>query len=297
MSLKIHHALIFVFLIGTVSYEAAYGQVDPYKNMQRVVIIESQNDSNDIINNFYNVFDSLSIFFAFDTLYDSFDKDQIHYPKQDFSDKEDTTVIQLVDNRNYFFANPYDGELTSHFGLRGRRYHYGTDINLETGDSIHSCFDGVVRITKHSSSYGYVVVVRHFNGLETLYAHLSRIDVQPDQHIRAGECIGLGGNTGRSRGSHLHFEIRYLGCPIDPEDIIDFENCQLRSDKLLLSKYHFRYLKEVKQLKRAKVIRVRRGDTLSKIAERYNTSVSTLCKLNKLKRTAKLKAGKRIRIS
>ena len=140
----------------------------------------------------------------------------------DFSNKTDTTEIILADGNTYQFCPPIVGEVTSKFGMRKYRYHYGTDIDLNTGDTVHCAFDGMVRIAKHSDSYGYVVVVRHLNGLETLYAHLSKILVDDDQILRAGDVIGLGGNTGRSYGSHLHFEVRYLGAPINPQDIINF---------------------------------------------------------------------------
>ena len=232
-----------------------------------------------------------------DTLYSSFDNEIIHYPKVDFSKKTDTTVIFLTDAfKKSFYVNPRDGEVTSHFGLRHRRYHYGTDINLETGDSVLSAFDGRVRITKLSSSYGYVIVIRHLNGLETLYAHLSQINVVNDQFVKAGELIGLGGNTGHSRGSHLHFEIRYLGAPINPEDIIDFGNRKLISDKLYLTAYHFRYQKEIAKLKEACFYKVKRGESLGTIARKYHTTTKTLRKLNHLKKSSLIKAGARIRV-
>jgi hypothetical protein len=194
------------------------------------------------------------------------------------------------------YVHPNDGDVTSRFGLRHYRYHYGTDVKLETGDTVKSAFDGRVRVTKLSRSYGFVVVIRHLNGLETLYAHLSEINVVNDQYVKAGDLIGLGGNTGHSFGSHLHFEIRYLGAPINPEDIIDFDHKNLRSDKLLLTAYHFRYQKDIAKLKAARFHKVRRGESLGTIARKYHTSVKTLRKLNRMKKSTVIRAGKRIRV-
>jgi len=110
----------------------------------------------------------------------------------------------------------YDLIVTSDYGMRGNRKHYGVDFRLNVGDTVCSVFCGKVRIAKWDSSYGYVVVVRHYNMSETVYAHLSRILVTVDQEVNVGESIGLGGSTGRSKSPHLHFELRYKGFPINP---------------------------------------------------------------------------------
>ena len=123
--------------------------------------------------------------------------------------------------------SPCPGQITSNYGYRSRfgRMHYGTDLKLQVGDTVRAAFSGKVRLTKYEGrGYGYYVVVRHDNGLETVYGHLSRFLVKPNQYVKAGEPIALGGNTGRSTGAHLHFETRYLGIPINPAAIIDFEN-------------------------------------------------------------------------
>ena len=284
---------LFLLSIAIISQ----AQEDVYKKLETVYVFETTNDSIDIVSNFYSFYDSLAVFFEDDTLYNSFDNEIIHYPKVDFSKKTDTTVIYLTDiSKNNLFVVPRIGEITSRFGLRHRRYHYGTDINLETGDSVLSAFDGRIRITKLSNSYGYVIVVRHLNGLETLYAHLSQINVSNDQLVKAGDLIGLGGNTGHSHGSHLHFEIRYLGAPINPEDIIDFANKKLISNKLNLTAYHFRYQKEIAKLKEACFYKVKKGESLGTIARKHHTSITSLRKLNHLKKSTLIRAGTRIRI-
>ena len=125
------------------------------------------------------------------------------------------------------FHSPCPGQITSKLRFRSRfgRMHYGTDLKLQVGDTVRAAFSGKVRLTKYEGrGYGYYVVVRHDNGLETVYGHLSRFLVKPNQYVKAGEPIALGGNTGRSTGAHLHFETRYLGIPINPAAIIDFEN-------------------------------------------------------------------------
>lgn len=132
---------------------------------------------------------------------------------------------QDIDVSEYFTPTP--GKVTSNYGYRSRfrRFHYGIDLKLQVGDTVRAAFSGKIRLTKYDArGYGYYVVMRHPNGLETVYGHLSRFLVKPDQVVKAGDPIALGGNTGRSTGAHLHFETRYMGIPINPAAIIDFEN-------------------------------------------------------------------------
>lgn len=137
------------------------------------------------------------------------------------------------------FVMPVNGPVTSPYGWRPRfgRMHRGVDISLHVGDTVRSAFDGKVRLTKYEGKgYGYYVVVRHDNGMETVYGHLSRFLVKPNQRVRAGEPIALGGNTGRSTGPHLHFETRYLGLAINPAAIVDFENKTTHKDVFAFDK-------------------------------------------------------------
>ena len=121
------------------------------------------------------------------------------------------------------YSLPCSGKKTSGFGKRWGKSHYGIDLGGDKGDLIYSTFDGVVRYAKYNhGGYGNLIVIRHYNGLETYYAHLSEIDVQPGTRIKAGMVIGEMGSTGHSRGDHLHFEIRILGYPIDPECLFSF---------------------------------------------------------------------------
>jgi murein DD-endopeptidase MepM/ murein hydrolase activator NlpD len=132
------------------------------------------------------------------------------------------------------YSIPCTGKKTSGFGLRWEKNHYGIDLSGNKGDAIYSSFDGVVRYAKYNKGgYGNLIVIRHFNGLETYYAHLSNINVKTGQRIKAGDEIGEMGNTGHSFGDHLHFEVRILGYPINPELLFDFIH-----QKILFKSYH-----------------------------------------------------------
>lgn len=127
-------------------------------------------------------------------------------------------------------------KINSPFGPRWGRQHEGLDIKVYIGDTIRAAFDGKVRICKYNGSgYGYYIVIRHPNGLETLYGHLSKQIVKKDQVVRAGDPIGLGGNTGKSSGSHLHFETRVLGQPINPALLFDFVNQDVTGDYFIVN--------------------------------------------------------------
>lgn len=246
--------------------------------------------------------DSLSSFPAYE-LYCSWDTANIHSPKFDITTLKDSIKeIVLTDAYSCGYMPPFIGNVTSGFGPRRRVFHYGIDLDLETGDAVGAAFDGKVRIAKKSKSYGNVIVIRHSNGMETYYAHLSKINVEVGQEVYAGENIGLGGNTGRSRGSHLHFEVRYLGQPINPTDVISFTEHKLISDTLALSKKTFDYMTAAKKIvaakggKGSKIHVVKKGDTLSAIARKYGTSTKALCQKNKLKTTSTLRLGQKIKL-
>lgn len=153
------------------------------------------------------------------------------------------------------YVPPVRGQLTSNYGYRARfgRMHKGVDLNLHIGDTVRSAFDGRVRITKYEGKgYGYYVVVRHDNGLETVYGHLSRFLVKPNQYVKAGDPIALGGNTGRSTGPHLHFETRFMGVAINPNAIIDFDNFVTHKDVFTFTKTTYEQSQKYGPAKRAK---------------------------------------------
>lgn len=211
----------------------------------------------------------------------------------------DTYTIDLT---GFHMPTP-STKITSPFGPRWRRMHNGLDLKVNIGDTIVAAFDGKVRIVKYERrGYGKYVVIRHDNGLETVYGHLSKQLVEENQLVKAGEVIGLGGNTGRSTGSHLHFETRFLGIAINPIYMFDFPKQDIVADT-----YTFRRTQG--SSKRAgshdtqvadgtiRYHKVKSGDTLSRIAKLRGVSVSTLCKLNRIKPTTTLRIGQVLRCS
>lgn len=198
----------------------------------------------------------------------------------------DSLVIVMKD-----FCMPTDStRITDKYGYRPRRtrVHYGLDIKVLTGDTIKSAFDGKVRISRYERrGYGHYLVIRHPNGLETVYAHLSKKLVKENQIVRAGEPIGLGGNTGRSTGSHLHFETRILGKPINPAFMFNFPEQCAETDVYVYRKADN---KEV-------YYKVKSGDTLTRIAAKNETSVSSICKLNGISRNTILRVGQTLRVN
>jgi murein DD-endopeptidase MepM/ murein hydrolase activator NlpD len=188
---------------------------------------------------------------------------------------------------------PGGSRVTSPFGKRKMGWHYGTDLRIPVDDSVHSVFGGVVRFTRNGRrGYGKVVIVRHNNGLETLYGHLNKILVVTGQQVVAGEGIGLAGNTGRSTGPHLHLEIRFCGQALNPEMVFNFAAQSLESDTLLIDRSAFAYQIE---LRKAKYCRIKRGDTLLGIARRYGASVKRICQLNEITVRTTLRLGWKIR--
>ncbi len=220
------------------------------------------------------------------------------------------------------FVMPTDRrKITSNFGPRRRRQHKGLDVKVYVGDTIRSAFDGKVRIVAYDRrGYGKYVIVRHYNGLETVYAHMSKHMVVENQEIKAGEPVGLGGNTGRSTGSHLHFETRLCGVAINPTLMFDFANQDVVGDYYMFRKNsHIREGKLANRLRGAGVKptnaslaeagvstpapkvevadsgvrfhKVRKGETLTSIARKRGTTINALCKLNRIGKKTRLMPG------
>lgn len=238
-------------------------------------------------------------------------------------------VPQTADIDVSKFVMPHPGYVTSPYGYRRRfrRQHKGIDLKVYIGDTIRAAFDGKVRLTNYERrGYGYYVIVRHVNGLETVYGHLSKFLVEPDQIVKAGDPIALGGNTGRSTGPHLHFETRYMGYPINPAGIFDFANQTVHTDIYTFDKNTYQqarnydpaanqdYAKQfqaeyLKTHPRSAVTAssnsksgvsyytVRNGDTLSRIATRNGTTVKKICQLNNIKTTSVLRPGQKLRLN
>ncbi len=239
-----------------------------------------------------------NLMFPADELYGEWTNEWVNPFRGKKVDLPDSCVIDCST-----FILPMDSmtRVTSKYGPRRRRMHKGIDLKVQIGDTIRAAFDGKVRIKNFERrGYGYYLVIRHPNGLETVYGHLSKFLVGVNDIVRAGDPIALGGNTGRSTGSHLHFETRFLGQAINPADIIDFENSIPHQDQ-----YVFRNVKingrksNIYTSSNSQMVyhRVKSGDTLGKIARIYGTTVNELCRLNGLKSTSMLRIGQSIRCS
>lgn len=228
-----------------------------------------------------------------------------------FAGMKDVEIPSSYDINCKDFAYPLDGvrKVNSRYGYRSRfrRMHYGVDLKLHIGDTVRACFDGRVRIVDYERrGYGRYVVIRHPNGFETVYGHLSKQTVQEGDIVRAGDPIGLGGNTGRSTGPHLHLEMRFMGIAVNPEQVIDFGN-----GVPIEEVYAFSNRSSGKSSTRVahkgkngggsgtdiKVVKVRKGDTLDKIARRNGTTVKKLCRLNGISTRTTLRIGRSLRVS
>ncbi|HKC67211.1 MAG TPA: M23 family metallopeptidase [Bacteroidia bacterium] len=265
----------------------------------------------------YDDVDSLLMFPSHD-LYGTWDTASCHPNLFEQQFAGDSATVYLLDDWNCGFTMPYQGVITSEFGWRRRRPHYGTDIGLHTGDTVVAAFDGKVRIARYMGGYGNVVIIRHNNGLETVYAHLSKILVQPEETVVSGMQIGLGGNTGHSYGSHLHFEIRYLGKAIDTEDLVDYQKNELKNNSFVIYKSDFSAKYDLRSIHAHQVasktrshaapvaykykattggfVYVKKGDTLDKIARRNHTTINAICKKNGIKSTKVLKLGQKLKV-
>lgn len=253
------------------------------------------------------------------------------------SAKDSITNVWLTNNWDTSVLNPYKREIivkpfniefsdsiytspierkkviTSHYGWRYRRAHYGIDIDLVTGDNVLAILDGKVRYVGYNRGHGKVIVIRHFNGLETVYAHLSKRLVKANDTVLKGEIIGKGGNTGNSRGSHLHLEVNYKGNHINPEYLFDFsENNTVRSQNIWVTKnwttaYNHNTKRQSNitvcntydeaiqsEKKQKKIYVVKKGDTLSRISNKNHVSITSICKTNAIIKTSTLRIGQKL---
>ena len=223
--------------------------------------------------------------------------------------------IWLVDSLGQFHC-PYQGDVhpRGKFGPRRGRRHQGVDLPLKTGDPIYATFTGRVRLSKYMGGFGNLVVIRHENGIETFYGHLSKRNVEVGDWVNAGDVIGLGGSTGRSTGPHLHYETRYNGFTFDPQWLVNFKTGELRHRLFVLKKKYFNIYsnyeqdfedewkneeddkREEAERKAMKWHVIRSGDTLSRIAVNNNTTISEICRLNGISRNTTLKIGRKLRV-
>lgn len=217
------------------------------------------------------------------------------FPEYSLSNFTDNFEILLENSFNKNYTNPFNGVLTSYFGWRDKRMHKGIDIDLNKGQPVAAAFDGKVRIAaKNNGGFGNVVIIMHANGLETVYAHLSKLKVKAGQVVLSGQTIGLGGNTGKSRGSHLHFETRYKGHALNPLLFIAYAENKLYHNSITL--------KVIKKTlvafpSNAQLHTVTKGESWNVIAKKYNIPVRTLLTLNGTAKRSYLKAGTPLRVN
>lgn len=298
-----------------------------YSQTHKVDSLSMPNEDSEIeavLDSVYNA-DSLNSVFPASNLYkNQWNNTNIKYSPTEFTHKNDTIIFSLVSFGESSFYPPYKGRILSKFGPRHGRMHTGTDIKLNLGDSVRCAFDGKVRLAKRFSGYGNMVLVRHNNGLETIYAHLKSISVKVNDTIRAGGLIGLGGRTGRATTEHLHFETRIFGDPFDSNKYIDFDNFALRSNIIYYcNKKIFVEPDKVKiddQVVPQQVLAnndssnspksiagnqetsstsmldpikhiIQAGDNLWSISKKYNTTIKSICELNKIYTNQVLKVG------
>lgn len=211
------------------------------------------------------------------------------------------------------YAMPCPGKVTSNYGYRPKfgRMHKGVDLNIRLNDTIYAAFDGKVRLTNfEAKGYGNYVILRHPNGLETVYGHLNKFLVKANQTVKAGQPIALGGSTGRSTGPHLHFETRFMGYAINPSAIFDFANQTTHTDTYTFSKSTYTQPRNFapstlakannessyKSGSNVKTYTVKSGDTISSIARSYGISATTLRKLNGLTTADKIEIGQVLKL-
>lgn len=219
---------------------------------------------------------------------------------------------QLIDVTGYFMPCP--GKVNSNYGYRSKfgRMHKGIDLHIKSNDTIYAAFDGKVRLTSYEArGFGNYIIIRHPNGLETVYGHLNKSLVKPDQVVRAGDPIALGGSTGRSTGPHLHFETRFMGYAINPSAIFDFANQTTHTDSYLFTKKSYTKARNYAPTKSYAASKenpyragdseiqsytVKKGDTLSSIAKAYGLSATSLRKINHMKNSDMIKVGQVLKL-
>ena len=229
------------------------------------------------------------------------------YPKQVLHKMTDSIEINLTKNSGFHL--PPNDHIFSPFGWRRNRQHKGIDLDLNIGDTLRSAFSGKVRFADfNNGGYGNLVIIRHFNGLETYYAHLDKLIIQPNDIVLAGDIIGLGGETGRALGPHLHFEVRYKDVAFNSQNIIDYDKGLLKPSAnynnnsiYYLTKSDFSWVdvnnKRAAANNKKKYYKLKSGDYIGKVAVKYNTTVKKILKLNpKLKNLNSLQIGQVIRV-
>ncbi|MFI5148318.1 MAG: peptidoglycan DD-metalloendopeptidase family protein [Bacteroidia bacterium] len=324
MSLKWFILFCFVFVFGiskaeikgtgpdtpkdTVRPPGIYGHLELLDEKQLIELIDSLYDREQVscdmivkLNallaekenaNPKNDFGSFSVYPADNIYSGKWDTRSLFPYKNELSKYDSTLLLELTGDKNGLYTPPVTGNVTSGFGWRDTAQHQGVDMELRRGDAVSCAFDGMVRVaTRNYGGYGNVIIVRHFNGLETLYAHLYKMKVKPGDFVFSGQTIGLGGSTGRSTGAHLHFETRFKGVPINPRYFISFDEHCLISSKVELKKMRWGYAAYATD---QDYYIIQKGDNLYELSRQFATTVAKLRELNGFTRYPRLKAGEKL---
>ena len=286
---------ITIFLLLLIICLSAFSQADP--------VAPSQTTTNTTTIESSKIPDLIEFFQSYTAL--SEEEDEFSTPNSSLLISHSTLSLDSLPDSLYIACADYhpittSQRITSQFGIRGARFHFGIDIGVPYGDTIRSPFSGYVRLASYQrGGYGRYVIITHDNGLESVMAHFSRTLVREGQQVIAGQPIGLAGSTGRSTGSHLHLEFRLFGNQFNPEKLIDFNTFSINTQDdgyyFMTKANTYSHRPQLEEMKRAAYHRVRSGETLSHIAKRYGTTVSRLCALNKIKQTSILQIGQKIR--
>ena len=280
--------LIFLSILTTIISESIVFAGIPSRKTGTFNIDKNKNDDTSKIVFIAKkpILNQISSYPAHD-LYNIWDTTVIHpyYPDNYFTNDE---IILTLEGGDDHFTMPWKGIVTSSYGWRHGRPHTGTDIDLETGDTVVAAFSGKVRLARVAGGYGNCVIIRHPNGLETVYGHLSKILVKSGDEICSGEVLGLGGNTGHSFGSHLHFEMRYLGKSINTERFINYKSWGLKQNEFVVKKSDFVMSKPAYIAKISKLHRGKHAHNFSKKNNRNKKNTSNKYAPNKKNKTNNL---------
>lgn len=210
----------------------------------------------------------------------------------------EVSIDDIANNGTY----PFGGILSSQYGIRRGRLHSGIDISARNGaKEIYAIMDGIVRVSMHMKGYGNLIVIRHENGLESLYAHNKKNLVKSGDIVRSGDQIAIVGSTGRSTAPHLHFEFRVMGKVINPNLILNPKDGSFLSGTLYLHKFNEVVIASSEK-ERSKIVihkyhKIRSGDTLLAIARKYGVTVAKICSMNSIKTTTILKIGRQLKVT
>ncbi len=218
--------------------------------------------------------------------------------KQQKQAEEAAQTVETFDFSTILPPITHEALIGSPYGIRSHRLHRGVDVNVIKDEPVVAAYPGEVTMSRYNKGgYGHYVLIKHPNGIETLYAHLSKRLLSVGDKVFPGDIVGLAGNSGRSSAAHLHFEIRYSEVNIDPTTVIDFPHWTLQPgvDKFSMKKARNDHRKIQAQLRNYNFYVVQAGDSQGDVANWFNISIESLCRINDLKPGAPLKAGQKLR--